>query len=148
MNDAGSDSVRPPAAFESPVAIHLRMRPLRTLAAALEASDLVRSHSACGAEMIDDLVGDRRLSEIVRHHHERFDGSGYPDGLSAYDIPLGARVIAVADTFCSIDAALPAMGSLDLLSSAGESLMHHAPRHPNTVRTAPQRPGVAGVAAR
>ncbi len=36
---------------------------------------------------------------IVRHHHERWDGKGYPDGLSGDSIPMGARIISVADTF-------------------------------------------------
>ena len=47
-------------------------------------------------------LGDARLTAIVRHHHERIDGNGYPDGLAGPDIPLGARVIAVADTFDAI----------------------------------------------
>jgi len=38
----------------------------------------------------------------IRHHHERFDGHGYPDGLSGEDIPLGARIIHVADAFDSM----------------------------------------------
>ena len=38
-------------------------------------------------------------ASIIRHHHERWDGSGYPDGISGEEIPLGARVIAVADAF-------------------------------------------------
>jgi HD-GYP domain-containing protein (c-di-GMP phosphodiesterase class II) len=43
----------------------------------------------------------------VRHHHERFDGSGYPDGLRGQAIPLGARVIAVADAFDAITSTRP-----------------------------------------
>ena len=38
-------------------------------------------------------------ADIIRHHHERWNGTGYPDGLAAEDIPLGARIIAVADVY-------------------------------------------------
>jgi putative nucleotidyltransferase with HDIG domain len=58
----------------------------------------MRHHVAIGASMVATL-GDPDLTAIVRHHHERFDGRGYPDGLRGYAIPLGARVLAVADTF-------------------------------------------------
>src|ERR1700760_4005336 len=44
---------------------------------------------------------------MVRPHHERLDGTGYPDGLSGTEIPLGARIIAVADTFDAITSARP-----------------------------------------
>ena len=64
--------------------------------------DLIKAHPAEGARLIESVVGDPRLAEIVRHHHERLDGRGYPDGLVGAKIPLGARVIAVADTFDAI----------------------------------------------
>jgi putative nucleotidyltransferase with HDIG domain len=62
---------------------------------------LVKRHAADGAAIVAQL-GDPELAAIVRHHHERMDGTGYPDGLAGGDIPLGARVIAVADTFDAI----------------------------------------------
>jgi hypothetical protein len=62
---------------------------------------LVKRHAADGAVMVADL-DDPKLTAIVRHHHERIDGTGYPDALAGPDIPLGARVIAVADTFDAI----------------------------------------------
>jgi putative nucleotidyltransferase with HDIG domain len=62
---------------------------------------LVKRHPADGAAMVVSL-GDSELTAIVRHHHERIDGTGYPDGLAGDDIPIGARVIAVADTFDAI----------------------------------------------
>ena len=43
-----------------------------------------------------------RIRSMVRNHHERYDGSGYPDGLKGDEIPLGARIIAVADTYDAI----------------------------------------------
>jgi putative nucleotidyltransferase with HDIG domain len=62
---------------------------------------LVKRHPGDGAAMVVEL-GDPELTAIVRHHHERIEGTGYPDGLAGDDIPLGARVIAVADTFDAI----------------------------------------------
>ena len=57
----------------------------------------VQGHAAAGAEMLAEL--DPELAAIVRHHHERFDGHGYPDGMAGEEIPVGSRVVAVADTF-------------------------------------------------
>src|SRR5690606_9908918 len=54
-----------------------------------------KSHPALGAE-IRRAAGEEVVS-AVRHHHERWDGTGFPDGLAGEDIPLGARLIAVAD---------------------------------------------------
>jgi putative nucleotidyltransferase with HDIG domain len=59
----------------------------------------VRLHTVMGAEMLERLgVGAGEL-EIVRHHHERWDGAGYPDGLSGEAIPGLARVVSVVDGF-------------------------------------------------
>jgi putative nucleotidyltransferase with HDIG domain len=66
----------------------------------------VRRHAEIGAEMAAEL-GDEDLTRIVRHHHERLDGAGYPDGLAGDGIPIGARIIAVADTFDAITSTRP-----------------------------------------
>ncbi|NDP39995.1 MAG: HD-GYP domain-containing protein [Rhodoferax sp.] len=60
---------------------------------------VVQNHPAIGAEILQSMPSLRRHATAVRHHHERFDGSGYPDGLCGADIPLAARIIAVADAF-------------------------------------------------
>jgi putative nucleotidyltransferase with HDIG domain len=59
---------------------------------------LIARHPVVGAEILRDVtfLGEAKL--VVRHHHERWDGAGYPDGLHGDDIPLAARVFAVADT--------------------------------------------------
>ncbi len=62
---------------------------------------IVKLHAGDGADMLV-TVGDPEITSMVRHHHERIDGHGYPDGLAGSDIPLGARIIAVADTFDAI----------------------------------------------
>ena len=60
---------------------------------------LIRKHPEIGANMIADIPYLTAAVPIVRHHHERWDGAGYPGGLKGTDIPLEARVLAVADTF-------------------------------------------------
>ena len=60
---------------------------------------LIMEHAALGAKILADNLALMPLVPLVRHHHEWYDGSGYPDGLSGDDIPLGAAIIAVADTY-------------------------------------------------
>jgi putative nucleotidyltransferase with HDIG domain len=59
---------------------------------------VIKRHPVDGAAMLGPM-GDPEIVAIVRSHHERLDGAGYPDGLAGPDIPLGSRIIAVADTF-------------------------------------------------
>ena len=61
--------------------------------------EAVKQHAAIGAAVVSKVKGLEDVAMIVRHHHERFDGSGYPDGLADDRIPLGARVVAVVDAF-------------------------------------------------
>jgi hypothetical protein len=62
----------------------------------------MKKHPVLGAGLLAPYRHLRNVTSIMRHHHERWDGRGYPDGLSGQDIPIGARVIAVADTFIVI----------------------------------------------
>jgi putative nucleotidyltransferase with HDIG domain len=59
----------------------------------------LRAHPAAGAEIVAKVRTLRRVSEIVRAHHERPDGLGYPFGLRAGDVPIGSRILNVADAF-------------------------------------------------
>jgi putative nucleotidyltransferase with HDIG domain len=93
-----------------------------------EEFEAVQRHATEGAAMVAAL-GDEELTAIVRHHHERFDGTGYPSGLGGTDIPLGARIVAVADTFDAITSirtyrpAAPHKEALDhLVQAAGSQL--------------------------
>ncbi len=61
--------------------------------------DLMMRHPITGAEMIKDIPYLAPAAPIIRHHHEKWDGSGYPDHLKENAIPLGARIVAVADSF-------------------------------------------------
>jgi hypothetical protein len=83
--------------------------------------EVAKRHAAWGGRMLA-AVGDEEITAIVRHHHERMDGRGYPDGLCGSEIPIGARIIAVADTFDAITssrayrAACPHRRALDVLA--------------------------------
>ncbi len=66
-----------------------------------EEFEIMRSHAAKGSEMVAALDSPE-ITAMVRHHHERMDGRGYPDRLTGDEIPLGAKIIAVADTFDAI----------------------------------------------
>jgi putative nucleotidyltransferase with HDIG domain len=59
--------------------------------------NLVQRHPIIGAEIVRRTKGLQELVPVVRHHHERWDGGGYPDGLEGEEIPLGARILALAD---------------------------------------------------
>ena len=62
----------------------------------------MKRHVEFGAKLLEPLRGTERIREMVAHHHEFFDGSGYPDGLAGSQIPLGARIIAIADAYDTI----------------------------------------------
>lgn len=61
--------------------------------------EVIRKHPDTGAELLKEIPFLAKASELVLHHHERYEGEGYPDGLNGEDIPMGARLIAVADAF-------------------------------------------------
>ena len=65
----------------------------------IEEYERIKSHAGIGAEIIDSIHYLNEHAKIIRHHHERVDGRGYPEGLAGEDIPLKSRILAVADTF-------------------------------------------------
>src|SRR5215204_5560157 len=67
-----------------------------------EEYEVIKRHPVLGAEMLAPIEELALAAPVVRHHHERFDGRGYPDGLRGEDIPLAARVVSVADAFDSM----------------------------------------------
>ena len=81
------------------------------------------SHAVRGAELLQRYANFTRGVAIGRHHHERWDGQGYPDRLSGTEIPLGARVVAVADSFDAMTSdrpyrkGIPVQQALDILRS-------------------------------
>ena len=69
--------------------------------------EVVREHPLLGYEMIEEFVFLKKAAEVVLCHHERYDGTGYPFGLSGEEIPLGARIFALADTLDAITSDRP-----------------------------------------
>lgn len=67
--------------------------------------DRIREHPSRGADIVRDIEFLAPALDGIQHHHERFDGRGYPSGLSGNDIPVFARIVAVADGFESLTAA-------------------------------------------
>lgn len=60
---------------------------------------VIQDHPQLGADILAGVPGLDAVAAIVKHHHERFDGAGYPDRLEGYAIPLGARIVAIADAY-------------------------------------------------
>lgn len=93
---------------------------------------LMRRHPVIGAQIVEPFECLAGTAVVIRHHHERRDGSGYPDGLVGEAIPLGARIVAVADVFDALTsdrpyrAALPRHVALEHLErEAGVVLDEH-----------------------
>lgn len=63
---------------------------------------IMRQHPVIGASIIENIPFLEEARKLALHHHERYDGRGYPEGLAGEDIPLGSRVLAVADSFDSM----------------------------------------------
>jgi putative nucleotidyltransferase with HDIG domain len=70
-----------------------------------EEFEVIKSHPQVGYEILNKVTILRPIAKIVRHHHERWDGGGYPSGLAGKTIPLGARIIALADAFDAMTSA-------------------------------------------
>lgn len=68
---------------------------------------LVREHPALGERICSPLKSFRLVLPIIRHHHEKFDGSGYPDGLRGEDIPITARVLQIVDVYDALTTVRP-----------------------------------------
>ncbi|MBP2644570.1 MAG: metal dependent phosphohydrolase [Firmicutes bacterium] len=64
-----------------------------------EEFQIMKQHAADGADMIADITGVEPITSVMRHHHERYDGKGYPDGLAGESIPVLSRMLAVCDSF-------------------------------------------------
>jgi hypothetical protein len=87
--------------FGTPLSILRKEGPLDN-----EEFAVMKRHPTDGAQLVS-VLNDDPLTAMVRHHHERLDGTGYPDRLAGAEIPLGARIISVADTFDAITAHRP-----------------------------------------
>jgi putative two-component system response regulator len=72
-----------------------------------EEYDIIKSHAAQGAHIVEPLTSVRDAVPLIRWHHERLDGKGYPDGLSGEAIPLLVRILSVADIYDSLSSDRP-----------------------------------------
>lgn len=83
---------------------------------------VIRRHPVVGAEIIEpvDYLAQSGIVGMVRHHHERHDGGGYPDGLAGAEIPLGSRIIALADSLSAMLQERPYRPPLSFRQSLGE----------------------------
>jgi HD-GYP domain-containing protein (c-di-GMP phosphodiesterase class II) len=81
---------------------------------------VMRTHPLIGYQMVSGIPFLKSAAEIVRYHHEMFDGSGYPEGLKAEEIPLPARVFSVVDAFDAMTTDRPYRAALPLEYAAGE----------------------------
>lgn len=93
------------------------MKPCALTAAEYE---LVKYHSLLGEAMLSTLPDREQIAPIVRAHHERWDGKGYPDGLRGEEIPLLARALAVADAFSAMTTDRPYRRGMDWQSAIAE----------------------------
>ncbi len=81
---------------------------------------VIQQHPAMGAGIVESIPLLSHHAPAVRHHHERFDGDGYPDGLRGRHIPLAARIIAVADVLDALSSDRSYRGSLSLGTAVAE----------------------------
>ena len=85
-----------------------------------EEYEIVKRHPEIGAEILSSIRQFEEVVPAIRHHHERYDGRGYPDGLKGEEIPVMARIIAVADAFDAMLSKRPYRDALSLNSAVKE----------------------------
>jgi putative nucleotidyltransferase with HDIG domain len=86
---------------------------LRNGALTKEEREIVEKHSEIGSRLLKPLDIPAAVASAIQHHHEWWDGRGYPDGLSGEEIPLAARIIAIADAFDTMNSEPPYRAALD-----------------------------------
>jgi putative nucleotidyltransferase with HDIG domain len=82
--------------------------------------EIIKKHPTTGARMIEPVEHLKQAREIIKHHQECYDGSGYPDGLKGDNIPLGARIVAVADAFGAMTTTRPYRKALSVDQAKAE----------------------------
>lgn len=75
---------------------------------------IIKTHPEKGAKILSHMSSLNEINEIVKYHHERIDGKGYPEGLKGEEIPLGAKILAIADTFDAMTSDRPYRKGLPL----------------------------------
>lgn len=85
-----------------------------------EEFNVMKRHSTVAIRILEKVEGLEDALPLIKHHHERFDGRGYPEGLAGEDIPLGSRIIAVAEAFDILTSDVPWRDALDEESAIDE----------------------------
>jgi HD-GYP domain-containing protein (c-di-GMP phosphodiesterase class II) len=80
----------------------------------------IKSHPILGEHILNPIVDDEEILGIVKHHHEHYDGNGYPDGQKADQIPLGARILAIADAYDAMTSARPYRKAMSIADACAE----------------------------
>ncbi len=88
----------------------------------------MKAHAVVGAELLATIPGLRAMLPIIRHHHERWDGTGYPDKLNQMQIPRLARIVAVADAFDAMTSDRPYRPAMNF-PQAFDEIAHHQGDH-------------------
>jgi len=89
-----------------------------------EEEQIVRQHPVAATQILAPIAFFEQESRIIKHHHENFDGSGYPDGLKAKEIPIGSRILAVADAFDAITSDQAYAPAMSCAHSLNEIITH------------------------
>ncbi|MCL4474448.1 MAG: response regulator [Actinobacteria bacterium] len=87
-----------------------------------EEFDLIKEHPGMGEKILKPIIRDSEVLAIVGYHHERFAGGGYPEGISGEQIPLGARLLAVADAFDAMTSSRPYRKAMSVDKAKGQLL--------------------------
>lgn len=85
-----------------------------------EEFSVMKRHSTIAIRILEKVDGLQGAASLIKHHHERFDGKGYPDGLMKEDIPLGSRIISVAEAFDILTSDVPWRDAMDQESAMKE----------------------------
>jgi putative two-component system response regulator len=85
-----------------------------------EEYEVMKQHPVIGEKLCDGLRSLAPVRQIIRHHHERLDGSGYPDGLKGSDVPLLAQIVSIADAFDAMTTSRPYRRALPLAKACEE----------------------------
>lgn len=99
-----------------------------------EEFELIKSHCEMGQRILSPIIEDNEVLDIVVHHHERYDGTGYPDGLSAEQLSPGAKIVAVAEAY-------------DAILSQGAKVLAVADAYDAMTSERPYRPAMSHEAA-
>ena len=111
-------------------------------------TEIIRTHPLVGAQILDALEFPWSVKPAVRYHHERLDGSGYPEGLMGEEIPLSARVVGVADVMAAMTADRPYRGARSEAEALAELTAHAGEKYDREVVGALERAVQRGAQVR